>query len=178
MFTLRGYPRHSLRASSPILASEASLVRTRERARGRSLARSRETRFTRPNRRACSQAVPDTFLVWFYNLRYFFCHLLCYIFLWLFQVLYIPYSQKQARLKRTSGELCDLSEAFEELVPARWCAYIYPENFENLEAITLVQFSGAPNDGFLPNALKTLFRQCRVLCILSALKKFMSVRSS
>ena len=34
----------SLRASSPIWASEASL------------ARSRETRFTRPNRRACSQA--------------------------------------------------------------------------------------------------------------------------
>ena len=75
-------------------------------------------------------------------------------------------------------ELCDLSEAFEELVPARWCASIYPENFENLEAITLVQFSRAPNDGFLPNALKTLFKQCRALCILSALKKFMSVRSS
>ena len=41
MFTLRGYPRHSLRASSPILASEASLARTRERgaARSRVLAR-------------------------------------------------------------------------------------------------------------------------------------------
>ena len=40
-----------LRASSPIWANEAS------RARGRSLARSRETRFARPNRRACSQAM-------------------------------------------------------------------------------------------------------------------------
>ena len=55
---------HSLRASSPIWASEASLARTRERGAPflcpsrlrRSLARSRETRFTRPNRRACSQA--------------------------------------------------------------------------------------------------------------------------
>ena len=37
---------NSLRASSPIWASEASLAITR----------SRETRFTRPNRRACSQA--------------------------------------------------------------------------------------------------------------------------
>ena len=45
----------SLRASSPIWASEASLARTRERG-SRSLARSRETCFTRPNRRACSQA--------------------------------------------------------------------------------------------------------------------------
>ena len=40
--------RSSLRASSPIWASEASLRR--------SLASSRETRFARPNRRACSQA--------------------------------------------------------------------------------------------------------------------------
>ena len=54
----------SLRASSPIWASEASLARTRERGAPflcpsrlrRSLVRSRETRFTRPNRRACSQA--------------------------------------------------------------------------------------------------------------------------
>ena len=57
----------SLRASSPIWASEASLARTRERGAARSpflcpsrlrrsLARSRETRLTRPNRRACSQA--------------------------------------------------------------------------------------------------------------------------
>ena len=54
----------SLRASSPIWASEASLARTRERGAPflcpsrlrRSLARSRETSFTRPNRRACSQA--------------------------------------------------------------------------------------------------------------------------
>ena len=38
----------SLRASSPIWASEASLARTRERGT--------EARFTRPNRRACSQA--------------------------------------------------------------------------------------------------------------------------
>ena len=42
------------------LASEASLARTRERGvkerlLRRSLARSRETRFARPNRRACSQ---------------------------------------------------------------------------------------------------------------------------
>ena len=43
----------SLRASSPIWASEASLARTRL---GRSLGRFRATRFTRPNRRACSQA--------------------------------------------------------------------------------------------------------------------------
>ena len=42
----------SLRASSPIWASEASLARTPRR----SLARSRETSFTRPKRRACSQA--------------------------------------------------------------------------------------------------------------------------
>ena len=42
----------SLRASSPIWASEASLARTLRR----SLARSRETSFTRPKRRACSQA--------------------------------------------------------------------------------------------------------------------------
>ena len=56
----------SLRASSPVCASEVSVTRTRERGAGvslplpcsrlhRSLARSRETRFTRPNRRACSQ---------------------------------------------------------------------------------------------------------------------------
>ena len=53
-----GY-RLSLQASSPIWASEASLARTRERCPlwlGRSLAHSRETRFTRPNRKACSQA--------------------------------------------------------------------------------------------------------------------------
>ena len=37
-----------LRASSPIWASEASLAKTRERGA--------EARFTRPNRRACSQA--------------------------------------------------------------------------------------------------------------------------
>ena len=42
----------SLRASSPIWASEASLARTLRC----SLAHSRETRFIRPNRRACSQA--------------------------------------------------------------------------------------------------------------------------
>ena len=61
---LRAIPT-SLRASSPIWASEAS---KRERAAEslcpsrlhRSLARSRETRFARPNRRACSQA---TFLL-------------------------------------------------------------------------------------------------------------------
>ena len=61
----------SLRASSPIWASEASLARTCERvalwasgeaARGRgkalgaSLARSREAHFANPNWRACSQA--------------------------------------------------------------------------------------------------------------------------
>ena len=39
---------YSLRASSPIWVSPSRLRR--------SLARSRETRFTRPNRRACSQA--------------------------------------------------------------------------------------------------------------------------
>ena len=42
--------------SSPIWASEASLARTRRTRRRRLLARSRETRFTRANRRACSQA--------------------------------------------------------------------------------------------------------------------------
>ena len=46
----------SLRASSPIWASEASLARTRPTRLRRSLALSRETRFTRPNRRACSKA--------------------------------------------------------------------------------------------------------------------------
>ena len=49
----------SLRASSPIWASEVSRAKTRERAakpRGAgSLARSREARFACPNRRACSQ---------------------------------------------------------------------------------------------------------------------------
>ena len=44
----------SLRASSPIWASEASLARTRER--GAEARFTRETRFTRPNRRAYSQA--------------------------------------------------------------------------------------------------------------------------
>ena len=42
----------SLRASSPIWASETSLARTR----GPSLEHSREARFACPNRRACSQA--------------------------------------------------------------------------------------------------------------------------
>ena len=58
----------SLRASSPIRASEGSLARTREGAAkprgaeersfpGPSLARSHEARFARLNRRACSQAI-------------------------------------------------------------------------------------------------------------------------
>ena len=43
--------------------------------------------------------------------------------------------------------------------------------------------SGAPNDAFLQNTLKTLFRLSRVLldlqkCILSGATKFLSVRSS
>ena len=42
---------HSLRASSRIWASEASLART--------LARFHEARFACPNRRACSQATRD-----------------------------------------------------------------------------------------------------------------------
>ena len=46
---------NSLRASSPIWASETSLARVRERAAKR-LARSREVRLACPNRRACSQA--------------------------------------------------------------------------------------------------------------------------
>ena len=49
------YPLFSLRASSPIWASQSSLARTRERGAwrlGRLLARFRETRFTRPNRRS------------------------------------------------------------------------------------------------------------------------------
>ena len=59
----------SLRATSPIWASEVSLTRMRERGAeapflcpsplGRLLARFLETRFTRPNRRACSQANND-----------------------------------------------------------------------------------------------------------------------
>ena len=54
--------RSSLRASSRIWTSEASLKRTRERVAGpsrlrRSLPRSRAARFARPNRRACSQAI-------------------------------------------------------------------------------------------------------------------------
>ena len=54
----------SLRASSAVWASEASLARTHERGPilchsrlRRSLTRSRETCFARPNRRACSQAI-------------------------------------------------------------------------------------------------------------------------
>ena len=52
---------HSLRASSLIWTSEASLASATSRLR-RSLARFRETRFTRPNRRACSQAIQHTAL--------------------------------------------------------------------------------------------------------------------
>ena len=53
------YQYSSLRASSPVWASEAGLARTRERGADPLpiLARSRETRFARPNRRACSQAI-------------------------------------------------------------------------------------------------------------------------
>ena len=48
---------------------------------------------------------------------------------------------------------------------------------------TLGKLSGAPNDGFLLNALKTPFRLSRELldlykCILSSAKKFRSVRLS
>ena len=71
----------SLRASSPIWASEANLARTRERAaksRGAgerpflgplARARSREAHFAYPNRRACSQAknVDDTELILRHN---------------------------------------------------------------------------------------------------------------
>ena len=52
-------PCPSLQASTPIWASEVSLARTREACPSRFrrlLARSRETRFTRQNRGACSQA--------------------------------------------------------------------------------------------------------------------------
>ena len=67
-----GWEKVSLRASSPIWASDPSLARTRERAAkprgaeesspflGPSLARSWEARFARPNRRACSQARKKT----------------------------------------------------------------------------------------------------------------------
>ena len=48
---------NSLRASSPIWASEASLSRTRERRT--SLARFCEAHFACPNRRACSRAKPS-----------------------------------------------------------------------------------------------------------------------
>ena len=57
---------YCLRASSPVWVSEASLARTRERAAkppGPSLARSREARFARPNRRACSQAKATSFQI-------------------------------------------------------------------------------------------------------------------
>ena len=50
---------YSLRASSPIWASDTRLARTRKRAaklRGAGQASSREARFACPNRRACSQA--------------------------------------------------------------------------------------------------------------------------
>ena len=48
---------------------------------------------------------------------------------------------------------------------------------------SLQYLSGAPNDGFLLNSLKTLFSLSRVLldiqkCILSGTIKFISVRSS
>ena len=50
----------SMRASSPIWPSEASLARTREQVakpqEAPSLARSREARFAHPDSRACSQA--------------------------------------------------------------------------------------------------------------------------
>ena len=60
----------SLRASSPIWESEASLARTRERAAKPfaflrpSLARSREARFGSPKQGACSQAI-SSLDVWF-----------------------------------------------------------------------------------------------------------------
>ena len=58
---------YSLRAISPIWASEASLARTRKRAAKPflcpSLARSREAHFASPNRRACWQAIVTTFQV-------------------------------------------------------------------------------------------------------------------
>ena len=76
------YTKTSLRASSAVWASEVSLARTRERGAEerrvlcpsrlrRSLARSRETRFTRPNRRACSQAIRRPLVTtWNYTYRY------------------------------------------------------------------------------------------------------------
>ena len=68
----------SLRASSPILASEASLARTR-----RSLARSCETRFTRPNRRACLQGI-------FLQARWITRHYHYFTERWVFQWLTTP----------------------------------------------------------------------------------------
>ena len=49
--------------------------------------------------------------------------------------------------------------------------------------LVAIEKTGAHNDGFLLNALKTLFRQSRVLsdlwkCILSGAIKFVAVRSS
>ena len=46
-----------LSSALPLLAGEQALLFGPSRLR-RSLARSRETRFARPNRRACSQAIP------------------------------------------------------------------------------------------------------------------------
>ena len=84
----------SLRASSPIWASEASLARTRERAAkprgaeersrflGPLLARSREARFPLPNRRPCSQAT--TVVFWFMD-RYYYCQTQKTVNTWNFQ---------------------------------------------------------------------------------------------
>ena len=52
---------------------------------------------------------------------------------------------------------------------------------ERIKSFDLI--SGAPNDGFLPNALKICFRLSGVLlkfhiCFLSSTIKFLSVRSS
>ena len=57
-FFVTGFVKNTLACKrSPIWASEVSLARTRERG---PLARSRETRFTRPNKRACSQVTLTT----------------------------------------------------------------------------------------------------------------------
>ena len=61
-FRRKSYPAYSLRASSPIWASEASLARKRERGPSRlrrSLARSRETRFASPNSRVVTWYIQD-----------------------------------------------------------------------------------------------------------------------
>ena len=189
MFTLRGYPRHSLRASSPILASEASLARTRERgaARSRVLARLVSLAQIGELARRLSQTC---FLCGFITCAIFLSlAMLTVIYFYGFaqqQVLYIPYSSIKSKNAKLRGSAVEenfrRTLRFERSLrrtrsSEMVCLYLPRKLRESRSDLFSSIFSGT-HDGFLPNAQKTLFRQCRVLCILSALKKFMSVRSS